>query len=1081
MKDPENEPQNQSSDNTQSVETKRLRILWLLGVSLALAGIWGAKESGQRADMRMRRELMRQAISIAKAVPVNEAMSLSFTREDLNRPVYQRLCNTLKAYTQISGIESIYTMALRQNGKLVFGPEGLDPDDEDASLPGEIYLQPSREDFEIFETGRPVTMGPITDEYGTFVSASAPVFDPHTGKVILTIGLDIEASEWKSKIRHARMLPIPIVLIPILILIMGGTLMKLRHKLSPKIRVRYLRHVEAATCAIIMLLLTGATAYLFYDTEDAARKESFLTMALIKANILSNDMDRQHNNLQVLADFFKSSTFVSRAEFNSFCANMMTHRSVIRSSWFQETSAAEIPGLEQKFRDDGLTGITIQPFAEESGGAEGLVFPAVYITPKAEHQEHLLGYNPRRDPFCRSAMDEAIRSGFATSCRIADPAASKLFHIFLPASSETQKGLVAFTISPDNLLEVLTHQNITGRDGLKTSLLEIAAGERPKILSGFEETSTNHSKNDSTRKLQIVIPLFSFGKTYALLLAPEAQWYAENPMLNWKIALFSGLALTCLLTNLVGTLVNRPLLLERKVRQRTKELWDSELRYMRVFSTAGDAMFLLDQASGAILDSNDAASEMYGFSHDEFQQLKNSDLSAEPEKPGNAIRQELRVAPIRYHRKKDGTVFPVEINANFYDQGERRVSVVSIRDITERKEAELELTRLSTAIQHSPASVVITDLSGTIQYINPAFEHITGYSSTEIIGRNIRLLSSGKHGKLFYKNLWKIIQSGSVWEARITNKRKDGTLYTEEASISPVKDPDGNITNYVAVKRDITTELVREEELRRAQKMDAVGQLAGGIAHDFNNILQGIQGFSELLENSLEKGSQEHANAHEIKKAAKQAAELTRQLLTFSRKQPALIENINANAVAVDSETLLNMLTGERIEVVLELDPDLPTILADHGQLTQVILNLAMNARDAMTGEGRLTITTECDELDDKDAAHIAEANPGRHVVLSVTDTGCGITADIRQRLFDPFFTTKEVGSGTGLGLAVVYGIVKQHHGWITVYSETGKGTCFRVYLPTDARKDNNPDQRQSPAETSANILVAEDNPEAAV
>lgn len=403
------------------------------------------------------------------------------------------------------------------------------------------------------------------------------------------------------------------------------------------------------------------------------------------------------------------------------------------------------------------------------------------------------------------------------------------------------------------------------------------------------------------------------------------------------------------------------------------------------------------------------------------------------------------------------------------------------RFISEQKQTESKLNRLSTAIEQSPETVVITDTEGTIHYVNPAFETTTGYTSEEAIGQNPRILKSGKQEDAFYAEMWNTLKAGWTWEGRMVNKRKDGSLFTEEASITPVKDSNGTIINFVGIKRDITAELEREELFRQSQKMDSVGQLAGGIAHDFNNILQGIMGFSEILEYSLEKGSQNQINAIEIKKAAKQAAGLTRQLLTFSRKQPVNIVELDLNDVVHDSLALLNILLGEKIKIVLELDPELPSLKADHAQITQVIMNLAVNARDAMVDSGRLSIVTECLELNADDAARLAaDAGPGRYAVLSITDTGSGIPEGLKHRIFDPFFTTKEVGSGTGLGLSVVYGIVKQHKGAIGIYSEDGKGACFRIYFPLGRQAGAEALKRQGHRDPPLRILVVEDDPEVA-
>jgi PAS domain S-box-containing protein len=406
-------------------------------------------------------------------------------------------------------------------------------------------------------------------------------------------------------------------------------------------------------------------------------------------------------------------------------------------------------------------------------------------------------------------------------------------------------------------------------------------------------------------------------------------------------------------------------------------------------------------------------------------------------------------------------------------------NIQQARFIAEEKKDKAELQRLSTAIEQSPEAVVITSPDGTIQYVNPAFKNITGYSGEEALGKNPRFLKSGQHGEPFYSSLWKTIQNGNIWAGRFINKRKNGELYTEEASISPVRDPSGTITGYVAVKRDITEELSKEEQFRQSQKMEAIGQLAGGVAHDFNNILQAILGFSEILLSKLKTETVEHRNVTEIQKAAKRAAELTRQLLAFSRKQPVNKNRIHLNAAVYDSEVLIKLLLGDDIKCRLHLDPELQDVYADHGQITQIIMNLAVNARDAMPDGGSLIISTQNVAFEPKDIIAIPEAKAGRFACLSVADTGFGMDQKVKEHLFEPFFTTKIVGQGTGLGLSVVYGIVKQNKGWIQVDSEDGRGSNFKIYLPL-CGADTAPVRRpeKPPEKAQGQILLVEDDRE---
>lgn len=382
-------------------------------------------------------------------------------------------------------------------------------------------------------------------------------------------------------------------------------------------------------------------------------------------------------------------------------------------------------------------------------------------------------------------------------------------------------------------------------------------------------------------------------------------------------------------------------------------------------------------------------------------------------------------------------------------------------DVTERKTMELERERLVAAVEQSGEMIVITNPDGIIQYVNPAFEKVTGYTRQEVIGKTPKILKSGKQDREFYRNLWETILAGQTWKGRMVNKRKDGTFFAKESTISPVKDPSGRIINFVAVKRDIT-EYIRmseeqellKEQFQQAQKLEAVGRLAGGVAHDFNNMLNVILGYGEMILNRLHEEDPLREEITEIVQAAKRSADLTRQLLAFSRKQPLAPEVLDLNTVVRNIEKMLTRLIGEDVELELILAEGIGHVMADPGQLEQVIMNLAVNAKDAMPRGGKLIIETANVELDETYASRHVGVNPGSYVMLSVTDTGCGMAAETLSHIFEPFFSTKEKGKGTGLGLSTVYGIVKQSGGHIWVYSELGRGTTFKIYLPRTETKD---------------------------
>jgi two-component system cell cycle sensor histidine kinase/response regulator CckA len=379
----------------------------------------------------------------------------------------------------------------------------------------------------------------------------------------------------------------------------------------------------------------------------------------------------------------------------------------------------------------------------------------------------------------------------------------------------------------------------------------------------------------------------------------------------------------------------------------------------------------------------------------------------------------------------------------------------TVRYAIQRARAEAALSEsqqasklLATAIEQGAEAIYITDLDGTIQYVNPSFQRITGYSREDAVGHKPGILNSGKQDEAFYREMWETLARGDVWQGHLINRRKDGTLYRQDATISPVRDASGAIVSYVCAARDVTRERELEEQLRQSQKMEAVGQLAGGVAHDFNNLLTAIMGNSELLLARMEKDDPRRIDLEEIRKAGARAASLTRQLLAFSRRQVMEPVMLDLNSVVESVAKMIERLIGEQVELTTSLDRELGQVHIDPGQIEHVIINLAVNARDAMPEGGRLLIETANAELDEAYVSSHAPVQAGSYVMLAISDTGVGMDEATCARVFEPFFTTKESGKGTGLGLSTVYGIIKQSDGYIWVYSEPGQGTTFKIYLP---------------------------------
>ncbi|HUO14848.1 MAG TPA: response regulator [Verrucomicrobiae bacterium] len=396
--------------------------------------------------------------------------------------------------------------------------------------------------------------------------------------------------------------------------------------------------------------------------------------------------------------------------------------------------------------------------------------------------------------------------------------------------------------------------------------------------------------------------------------------------------------------------------------------------------------------------------------------------------------------------------------------------------------AEESIRKLSRAVEQSVDAVVVTDCGGIIEYVNPAFEKLTGFTSTEVCGKTPRILKSGEQSAETYQELWQTILAGNVYRGIFVNRKKNGELYYVEESICPVRDGEGRITHFISNGRDLTERMRLESQLTQAAKMDAIGRLAGGVAHDFNNLLTIITSYSELALDDAPAQSPLRAKLQEILHAARRAAELTRQLLAFSRKQPQALRVAELNEIIAGIARTLPRLIGEDIEFSFTAGRGLGRVRVDPVQIDQIVMNLAANARDAMPEGGHFHIETSNVVLDEKYIDRKgADIPQGRYALITVADDGPGIPREHLPHIFEPFFTTKPPGEGTGLGLATVYGIVKQSGGFVWVYSEIGMGTTFKIYLPCvpeqrHGRTDNERLFEQAPR-GSETILLVEDEP----
>ncbi len=574
--------------------------------------------------------------------------------------------------------------------------------------------------------------------------------------------------------------------------------------------------------------------------------------------------------------------------------------------------------------------------------------------------------------------------------------------------------------------------------------------------SGLDENAAYHGINyhsyaaipfGSKEKIEGVLNLFT---------AEDEFFKSEEIRLLEEIALDISFAL-------------ETMNLEAKHEQAEEAVRQSEQKYRTLFEDSFDAL-VVTSANGKIIDMNKKGITLLGYgSKEEVVGLDlATDIYANPE-----IRQNIRETVNALGtgefeivvKTKSGKkiVSYCAITAVKDEQGNVSSYRVIARDITEHKFTESEIRKLSHVVEQSPVSVIITNVAGMIEYVNTEFVNQTGYTLEEVRGKSPNILKSDKTSEEEYRRLWETISSGKLWRGEFHNKKKNGQLIWNAASIGPLRNAENKITHYVGIEEDITERKLAEEHLKQteakrhqleleliqSQKLESLGTLASGIAHDFNNILNIILGYS-----SLEKGhiAQPEKLSHDIdvmEKAAIRGTSLIKQLLTFARKTETLFVSVNINGLLSEIAKFMNETFPKSVAITTQFQSNIPELIADSTQLHQVFMNLFINARDAMPQGGTLSISTSV-----VNSGEIASQFPNAvlqdYILVSVTDTGTGIDEKLKQRIFDPFFTTKPQGKGTGLGLALVQSIIENHRGIIDLTSTIGKGTTFKIYLPAE-------------------------------
>lgn len=520
----------------------------------------------------------------------------------------------------------------------------------------------------------------------------------------------------------------------------------------------------------------------------------------------------------------------------------------------------------------------------------------------------------------------------------------------------------------------------------------------------------------------------------------------------------------------------------------TSALAASERQYRRLFESAKDGILILDAATGEIADVNPFMCAMMGCASEDligrhlWEIGPLHDVAASQE----AFTELQARGYVRYEhlplQSYDGRKVDVEFVSNVYPVGDRFVIQCNVRDITARVRSHRTLQLLERAMQAVSQGILISEAGDDhpIVYASPGFERLTGYSAADVLGKNCRLLQGPNTDPAATAELRAALKKERACTVELLNYRKDGSSFWNHLTLTPVHDDAGLVTSFVGMQMDVTERRQLESQFLQTQKMEAVSRLAGGIAHDFNNLLCVILSYAALAIDDLKPEDPLRADLEEVRQAGRRAAALTDQLLAFSHQQVFQAQVLDLHEVVVGMENMLHRLLGADIALTILPASALWSIKADPGQLAQVVMNLAGNARDAMHQGGTLSLQLENVELDQSYVRAYHDVRPGPYVMLTVTDNGTGMSAATQLRAFEPFFTTKEAGHGSGLGLAAVFGIVKQNGGHVRISSELGRGTTVQVYFPraTGPAKAVAPEPplAELPRATET-ILLVEDDP----
>lgn len=840
---------------------------------------------------------------------------------------------------------------------------------------------------------------------------------------------------------------------------------------------------ETITAAFVGICLTALVTLLVVRHTAIQSKKDFVNLARsYESNVLDSFAKIRDVGTQALDGLIVSSDNVTATEFFYFSRHLETFRGATAWAWAVPVSGEELADFENSIqqrenapnfmvwrRDESGQRVPVEP--------SEVHFPIMLAAPAGAAQ-HIRGMDMRSRPFSLQMVESS------TAARM--PLASPPTHLL--HTSEGAMGIIIYhpVFSPDDpdrllgfALAALPIAELSASLFPRTPALGmdlfVATDDNGWLL--IASSDENPPPLDETPPSSRIRPLTVFGNTYAVRSRPAAQ--------EWTSGFDGGTGVAALL-GLVST-VGAASIIYMLGRKRDEDIAHQQERRLRaVFENVASVAVQGFQPDGTVIYWNAAAEILYGYRTDEAIGRNLPDLIVPYENRTNfeadvermtVSKQPVPPALLSLH-SRSGSRVEVYTSYAVIEVPEQPLQIYALGvDMTAIAEARKRLELLAQALDSAANGVVIADRDGVIEWVNTAFCDLSGYTKEEAHRKRIAdLVKSGRHGQEFYRRMWQVILSGKVWSGEITNRRKDGTVYPEEVTITPVAGADGQINHFIAIKRDLTQEKAHEARILRTQRMESIGTLAGGIAHDINNALTPILMILDSIR-AAESTEQREPLLRIIEASVERSASMISQLLTFARGVEGEHIDLDLKAITGEMEVFLKETLPKNIDIVLTVAKDLLPVHGDPTQIHQALLNLCVNARDAMPNGGKLELILENTLTSPIEPS----AQTQQMVKITVRDNGCGIPPAIRDRIFDPFFTTKEVGKGSGLGLSTTHSIIKGHGGYIELNSEIGKGTAFELYLPvaTGQRESSHESVEHSapPLHSHQSILIVDDEP----